>query len=65
MDLNLLKYYINEHQDTMLELSNVLGIHYNTLSLKLNGKREFTQSEIKAISERYQLTAVEIVKVFF
>lgn len=64
MNLNLLKYYINEHQDSVEALSLALNIHYNTLSLKLNGKREFTQNEIKIIADRYSLTAEQIVKVF-
>lgn len=65
MNLNLLKFYMNENQDTIEALSKVLDIHYNTMSLKLNGKREFTQAEIKVIAERYQLTADQVVKVFF
>lgn len=65
MNCNLLKYYMRENNDTMEALAEALGIHYNTLSLKLNGKREFTQAEIKIISVRYTLTPVEVVKVFF
>lgn len=65
MNCNLLKFYMRENKDTMEALAEVLGIHYNTLSLKLNGKREFTQAEIKIISVRYLLTAEEVVKVFF
>lgn len=65
MNCNLLKFYMAENNDTMEALSKVLDIHYNTLSLKLSGKREFTQQEIKIISERYNLTAEEVVKVFF
>lgn len=64
MNLNLLKYYINERKDSVEALSVALNIHYNTLSLKLNGKREFTQSEIKVIAERYKLSSDEIVRVF-
>lgn len=64
MNLNLLKYYINEHQDSVEALSIALDIHYNTLSLKLNGKSEFTQKEIKIIADRYKLSADQVVKVF-
>ena len=65
MNCNLLKYYLRENKDTMEALAEDLRIHYNTLSLKLNGKREFTQAEIKAIGERYHLTADQMVEVFF
>lgn len=65
MNCNLLKYYMRENNDTMEALAEDMMIHYNTLSLKLNGKREFTQQEIALISKRYNLTADEIVKIFF
>lgn len=65
MDLKLLRYVIDKNNDTMEKLSEVLNIHYNTLSLKLNGKRVFTQTEIKLIKERYNLTNDEVVAIFF
>lgn len=65
MNCNLLKYYVRENHDTMEELAEAMKLHYNTVSLKLNGKREFTQQEISFISKRYNLTAEEVVKIFF
>lgn len=65
MNNNLLRYYIREHNDSLESLSNYLQIHYNTLSLKLCCKREFTQKEISLIYKRYNLTPDELVKIFF
>ena len=65
MNLNLLKYHMLENNDTIESLAEDMKLHYNTVSLKLNGKREFTQQEIALISKRYSLTADEVVKIFF
>lgn len=47
------------------ELSNLLGLSYNSVSNKMSGKREFTQSEIDIICRQYGLTPEETVKIFF
>ena len=65
MNLNLLKYYIKENHDTVSTLALALGIHYVTLTLKLNGKREFNKHEIEFISKRYNFGAELTMKVFF
>ena len=65
MNLNLLKYYIKENHDTISTLALTLGIHYITLTLKLNGKREFNKREIEIISKRYNFDAELTMKVFF
>ena len=65
MNLNLLKYYIKENHDTISTLALALGIHYITLSLKLNGKREFNKHEIEVISKRYNFDAALTMKIFF
>ena len=65
MNCNLLKYYMRENNDTIESLAEDLKLHYNTVSLKLNAKREFTQQEIALISKRYSLNAEEVVKIFF
>ena len=65
MNLNLLKYYIKEHHDTVSTLALALNIHYVTLTLKLNGKREFNKHEIEFISKRYNFDAEQTMKVFF
>ena len=65
MNLNLLKYYIKENHDTISTLALALGIHYITLTLKLNGKREFNKHEIEVISKRYNFNAELTMRIFF
>ena len=65
MNLNLLKYYIKENHDTVSTLALALDIHYITLTLKLNGKREFNKHEIEIISKRYNFDAALTMKIFF
>lgn len=64
MNLSLLRFYMSENSDTVVSLAKALGMHYTTLAAKLSGKREFTQSEIKAIAKRYRLSAELIKKIF-
>ena len=65
MNLNLLKYYMKENHDTVSTLALALGIHYVTLTLKLNGKRDFSKHEIEFISKRYNFDAELTMKIFF
>ena len=65
MNCNLLKYYIKENHDTVSSLALALGIHYVTLTMKLNGKREFNKHEIEVISKRYNFDAELTMKIFF
>lgn len=45
-------------------ISNLLGISRQTASAKLKGESEFTQSEIKMISQHYHLSADDIKNIF-
>lgn len=65
MNSQLLKAQMVRVKDTLAELSAVLGCTPGTLSLKINGKSEFTQNEIALISRHYQLSAEEIKEMFF
>ena len=65
MNCNLLKYYIKENHDTVSTLALALGIHYVTLTMKLNGKREFNKHEIEVITKRYNFNAEQTMKIFF
>ena len=65
MNCNLLKFYMRENNDTVSLLALALGIHYVTLTLKLNGKREFNKHEIEVISKRYNFNAEQTMNVFF
>ena len=55
------------HDDTGQSLSEYLGIARQTFSNKINETRgaEFTQGEIRAIKEKYRLTAEEVDSIFF
>lgn len=65
MNSKLLKSKMVLHSDNLKTLSAFLGMSYSTLSEKINGKAEFSQSQIKALKERYALTPVEVDEIFF
>ena len=59
-----LKELMDKNNDSMDDLAVYLDITYQTLSKKLNGHSDFTQTEIKKIKQRYNLTADEVCRVF-
>lgn len=61
----MLKAKMILNHDTVLELANFLGLNRQNLSAKINGKREFKQSEIGKIAFRYDLTYDEMKEIFF
>ena len=67
MNINKLKSIMTLHGDTGTSLSEYLGMSQATFSLKMNGKRnaEFTQKEIQAIKDKYELTPEEVDSIFF
>ena len=66
MNKQELKAVMVRHGDNGGDLAEHLGINRSTFSAKLNENgAEFTQSEIAKIKERYNLTAAEIVAIFF
>ncbi len=65
MKKNLLEAKMKIFGDTQSDLAEVIGISVATFNYKLNGKSEFTQSEIQKIRERYNLTDEEVVEIFF
>ena len=65
MDKVALKAKMIINNDTGMELSKALDISETTLSAKLNGKSEFTRSEIAKIKQRYNLSATEVDEIFF
>lgn len=46
-------------------LAELLGITYQSISIKMNGHKDFTQTEIYKIIQFYSLTAEEVMDVFF
>lgn len=53
------------HGDTYESLADSMGIHRVTLSKKIQGKGDFTQTEMCKIKERYNLSDEEFAQVFF
>ena len=67
MNSNKLKSVMALFGDTGNDLAETIGISPQRFSAKLNEKNgaEFTQSEIQAIKERYNLTASDLEEIFF
>lgn len=65
MNTKELKAEIVRHGDTALALAEFLGIANPTMSNKINGKAEFSQTEMQMIIDRYELSANRIVEIFF
>lgn len=63
LDYSYLKSKIYEKYGSNEKFANALGISNSSLSLRLNNKKDFTQSEILKTMELLNLTSVE--KVFF
>lgn len=51
--------------DTKARLASALGISTTALANKLRGDSEFKASEIKTISDMYELTDDEVRSIFF
>lgn len=64
MNTNELKRIMSFRGDKQQDLANWLEISLPTFNLKLNGKYDFKQTEIKKIAERYDLTNEEIKSIF-
>lgn len=64
MEIRLLKSKMALRGDTQMKLAEALGIDKSTLSLKLAGKRDFTQSEMNTIIERYHLGQRDTHRIF-
>ncbi len=67
LNKNKLESVMKLNGDTGKTLSAYLGIARSTFSAKLNETNgsEFTQGEISAIKEKYNLTADDVVGIFF
>ncbi|WP_434351072.1 XRE family transcriptional regulator [Trichococcus flocculiformis] len=67
MDTRRIKSLMVLNGDTLATLSEVVGCTKETLSKKINEWEgsEFTQSEIKAVKNYYNLTPEEVDSIFF
>lgn len=60
----LLKAKMVMHGDTVSSLAESIGVNRQNMSMKLNGKRDFKQSEIAKIAKLYRLTFQELKEIF-
>lgn len=61
----LLKSKMALNNDTTIKLAECLGVNRQNVSVKVNGRREFKQSEIAKIIKRYNLSDQEIRAIFW
>ncbi|MDD6332314.1 MAG: helix-turn-helix transcriptional regulator [Clostridium sp.] len=64
-DLKLLKHIIDDSGMTMVAISQKTGILRETLYNRLNGKGEFTASEIVSLSKVLNLSSADRAEIFF
>lgn len=60
-----LKAVLERYDKTQNDLADLLGLTYQTISIKLNGHKDFTQTEIFKIMVMFNLTPEEVVDIFF
>lgn len=65
MNTKLLNVEMLLHGDNQGTLAEALGISRPSLSAKIHGKRDFSQSEILFIKNRYNLKAKAVDDIFF
>ena len=65
MQTKLFKSKMMLFGDTIVSLADSLEIHRLTLAEKINGKSDFKQSEISFLIDHWNLTASEVVQIFF
>jgi DNA-binding XRE family transcriptional regulator len=56
---------LSKYGQNQNDLAQILGLTYQSVSIKLNGHKDFTQSEIYRIMVLYRLTPEEVVDIFF
>ena len=63
--ISMFRSKMNLYGDNTLDsLANYLGLARQTLSRKLNGEADFTQTEMSMIKLRYKLTDEEFAQIF-
>lgn len=60
-----LRKVLEDYGHTQNDLAELLGITYQSVSIKINGKKDFNQSEIQKIKDMYKLTAEQVNDIFF
>jgi len=65
MDKELLKYRIKAAGKTYDDIAEELGVSSRTVQAKVNGKRDFTLTEIKGIAKSLNICSDEFMRIFF
>lgn len=60
-----IKKLLKDNYESQEDLALLLGITYQSVSIKINGHKDFRQSEIKAMMQHYRLTPEQVVDIFF
>lgn len=61
MNCNLLRAAMAEKGFTQAQLARAIGISANSMSRKINGRRDFSLSEVAAITEVLNLQAPQLI----
>lgn len=59
-----LRKVLDSFGHTQNDLAELLGITYQSVSIKINGKKDFTQSEMQKIASMYKLTPEQVYEIF-
>lgn len=62
---NKLRVILEQFGHNQNDLAELLGITYQSVSIKLNRKKDFTQTEIFKIIQCYALTPEQVMDIFF
>jgi len=65
MNTNMLISKMKLFGDNQRDLANALNLSLATTNSKINGKSDWTQTEIAIIAVRYDLTPEEVNQIFF
>lgn len=60
-----LREVLDRYGHNQNDLAELLGKSYQSVSIKMNGKNDFTQTEIFKIIHHYGLTPDEVFYIFF
>ena len=60
-----IKQMLKEHGKDQAYLAALLNITYQSVSIKINGHKDFTQGELFRIMKDFELSAEEFVYIFF
>ena len=60
-----MKVEMKRHKDTLEKLAEALDLQVSGVCARVNGHIEFRANEVKKIKQRYNLSAEDVVRIFF